>query len=96
MFQSIVPVHNIDGTDHGRILPSEIPENHRPLNETEHILTNAVTNKNRNLEEGKNMFVSLVTGEFYVGVIEWIDDQRFTVGNSKPISELLIESAREV
>ena len=91
MFQSIIPAHN-----NGCIAPEEIPNPSVPLNETEHILNNAITHKNRELREGTNMFVSLLTGIHLVGQVEWVDADHFTVGQSKPIPDALIESAREV
>lgn len=96
MFQSITPVQNTDGTELGRILPADIPQPPVPLNEAEHILSNAVTHKNRELTEGENMFVSLLTGQTLVGLVEYVDEDHFTVGSSDPIPDVLIESARVV
>ncbi len=79
-----------------KILPDEIPADAAPLEGSEHFVHNAITYKNREVEEGKNMFVSLLTGAHYVGRIEWVDENHFTVGSSDPIPDVLIESAREV
>jgi len=96
MFQSLIPAHNTDATSHGRILPSEIPSDAAPLEGADHLVQNHVTYKNRVLHEGKNMFVSLLTGEIYVGLVQRVDIHRVTVGQSAPFPEHLVESAREV
>lgn len=77
-----------------KIIPDYIPEDAAPINAST-LLENAVNARHEKLIEGKNMFVSLLTGEVKVGRIEFIDDERFTVGNSQPIHFATVESARE-
>ena len=85
-----------DVVGQGRIVPDEIPDDVAPLSGTTYIVENAVTYRNRRIESGKSMFVSLVTGENYVGLVERYDNNHVTVGLSNPIAEVLIESCREV
>jgi len=81
---------------HGGPVPDYVPENGQPLNVAEHMLENAVTYRNRRIEAGKNMFVSLVTGQYFVGRVLRVDNDHITVGQSDPIADVLVESAREV
>ena len=80
-----------------KILPDEIPDNPVPLDASTLI---EVSSSPRVIstapEEGKNMFVSLLTGHVFVGRIEWVDGDHFTVGQSDPIYYTLVESFREV
>lgn len=78
-----------------KIIPDEIPEDAAPLDAQTSLLDDAATTKRQSLMEGKNMFVTLLTGEFKVGRIEYVDANRFTVGNSEPIPFNLVEFARE-
>lgn len=79
-----------------KILPDEVPEHpYTPL-PGEVLGVTPINHHNRVVEEGKNMFVTLLTGNTYVGRVERYDYDRVTVGQSEPIPEVLIESAREV
>lgn len=47
--------------------------------------------------EGKNAFVTLLTGKFLVGRVEKVGNTgAFTVGNSEPIGNAIVETVREV
>lgn len=77
-----------------KILPDEIPDDAAPL--TEIPVVSPIDRLNNVLVEGQNVFVTLFTGEFFVGRCEWINDTTFTVGTSNPIDLTLIESGRIV
>ena len=85
-----------DSAGQGRVLPDEIPADAAPLSGTAYIVENAITHRNRVVHEGKNMFVTLLTGDHFVGRVERWSDKCITVGLSAPIPEVLIETAREV
>ncbi len=77
-----------------KILPDEIPDDAVPL--TEIPVIPPYDRLNDVLVEGENVFVTLLTGKFYVGVLEWVSDTKFTVGTSEPLARELVESARIV
>jgi hypothetical protein len=78
------------------IKPDDIPDDAAPLEGADHLVENAITYKNRLLTEGANMAISLLTGQFFVGRVELVDRDHFTVGTSDPIPDVLLESARVV
>ena len=75
-----------------KILPEEIPDDAAPLTEIP-LETNYAS---RNLVEGTNVFVTLLTGKTLVGRCEWVTPTRFTIGSSDPIEVVLVESAKVV
>lgn len=80
-----------------KILPDEIPDDHAPLNEIElPPLLTKIDPMNEVLKDGQNVFVSLLTGRTYTGGCWWIDENKFTVGQSDPIDRSVVESCRIV
>jgi hypothetical protein len=79
-----------------KILPEESPSETAPLSGTDYIVENAITHRNRVIHEGKNMFVTLLTGDHFVGLVLAAGNDHITVGHSAPIAKVLIETAREV
>lgn len=77
-----------------KLLPDEIPEDASPIEATSLIdLALPMTDP----RHGKNMIVSLLTGETLVGRVELHNalTREYTVGNSDPIKWSLVHSSRE-
>lgn len=74
-----------------------IPDDHAPLTEIElPSLLTMVDRKSELLKDGQNVHVSTLTGRTYTGGCWWIDENRFTVGQSEPIDRSVVETVRVV
>lgn len=77
-----------------KILPNEIPDDAVPL--TEVPIVPPADRLSEKLVHGKNVFVTLLTGEYYIGLCQWVGPSGFTIGTSDIISRDVVESARIV
>lgn len=74
------------------VLPDEIFDDASPL---EDLPIDLPTEKFSDVFiDGNNVYVTTVTGNFYVGGFYWVNDHKFTVGQSDPIDVTIVETAR--